>query len=174
MKLVFLDIDGVLNTLRNYDWGSGPTCLISPHLVKRLNRIVQLPGIEVVISSSWRYQILHGATTVRGFQHMLRSHGLDCHIHGHTAGDHDCPIRGRQIAKYLEDVKPLSYVIIDDDTSEYLDAVHGERVVFTDPATGLSDMDITRAQSVLGKVLDDSEYADVLRKYRSLGHASVE
>ena len=50
MKIIFLDIDGVLN---NYDT-LGKGLRWEPSLVKILNRIIQETKAEIVLSSTWR------------------------------------------------------------------------------------------------------------------------
>ena len=47
MKIIFLDIDGVLNTYNSMD-------RFCPKAVSCLNEFVQESGAKVVISSSWR------------------------------------------------------------------------------------------------------------------------
>ncbi len=49
MKVIFLDVDGVLNSTP-----SGPD--FEPGLVVWLNRLVDLSGAGVVVSSSWRLE----------------------------------------------------------------------------------------------------------------------
>ena len=54
MKVIFLDIDGVLNCKttanpRNFPYHS------DPELVKRLHRLLDLTDAKVVLSSTWRY-----------------------------------------------------------------------------------------------------------------------
>lgn len=52
MKVIFLDIDGVLNTADLLHEGGIHT--IAPHLVANLHRIVAATGAEIVLSSTWR------------------------------------------------------------------------------------------------------------------------
>lgn len=60
MKLIFLDIDGVLNSERSCDYyvekKSNQWLRIAPWKphVKQLNRIIKETGAKVVISSTWR------------------------------------------------------------------------------------------------------------------------
>ncbi len=56
-KIIFLDIDGVLNnheTLAKKYRGSG-IMGVDPYRVLLLNRIVEATGAEIVLSSSWRH-----------------------------------------------------------------------------------------------------------------------
>jgi len=50
MKIIFLDIDGVLNNY--YTLGEGANW--DPDLVKILNRIIKETKAEIVLSSTWR------------------------------------------------------------------------------------------------------------------------
>lgn len=50
MKIIFLDIDGVLN---NYDTPGELICW-DPELVKILNRIIKETDAKIVLSSTWR------------------------------------------------------------------------------------------------------------------------
>ena len=54
MKIIFLDIDGVLNC----DKTSNPRKLpyvVDPRLLKKLRRLLDRTGAKVVLSSTWRY-----------------------------------------------------------------------------------------------------------------------
>lgn len=65
MKVIFLDIDGVLNHEKHYEWLLGtdePTLLqrvypyseINPKSCQFLNDIIKETGAKIVVSSSWR------------------------------------------------------------------------------------------------------------------------
>ena len=134
MKLIFLDIDGVLNDHVPHPNG---VCGIKPSCVAEMNRILEaVPAAMIVVSSAWRYYIHNDFMTFEGFNLLLQSHGLACHqrIHGVTkpdaetfrAEDHQAPYdvdlwrerglrwRVKQILEFWaqEDYPP--YVVIDD------------------------------------------------------------
>jgi hypothetical protein len=75
MGVLFLDIDGVLNSTA-YWWREGQDVpmgqagAIDPAAVARLNRIIEATGAVVVLSSSWRRQ------GVRRVEAMLRTRGF--------------------------------------------------------------------------------------------------
>ncbi len=50
MKIIFLDIDGVLNN----DDTPGEFICWDPNLIKILNRIIEETGAKIVLSSTWR------------------------------------------------------------------------------------------------------------------------
>lgn len=54
MKIIFLDIDGVLNTSETLKHSHNGIIGIDPYRVLLLDRIVEATGAEVVLSSSWR------------------------------------------------------------------------------------------------------------------------
>jgi hypothetical protein len=54
MKVIFLDIDGVLNCNSTPNPRKFPF-MVDPVLLKRLQRLMELTGAAVVLSSSWRF-----------------------------------------------------------------------------------------------------------------------
>ena len=62
-KIVFLDIDGVLNTehyqgLLQYQgksWQDEYGAFFDPNAVKQLKRIIDATGADIVVESSWKY-----------------------------------------------------------------------------------------------------------------------
>jgi len=161
VPLVFLDIDGVLNT---HDANAYRINSIHQDKVARLNEIVKATGAEVVISSAWRYMILGGAMTVDGFRYMLTTHGLASFVKivGHTKSDEEIPERGDQITDYLYTFGWRPYIVLDDGSetpqdahrsmSESLAQVHGERWILINGEIGLTDDDVGLAVSQLPAV----------------------
>jgi len=54
MKVIFLDIDGVLNCTRTENPRKFPY-IVDSVLLARFTRLIDLTGAEVVLSSTWRY-----------------------------------------------------------------------------------------------------------------------
>jgi hypothetical protein len=54
MKVIFLDIDGVLNCAKTPNPRKFPY-IVDPALLVRFNRILESTGAHVVLSSTWRY-----------------------------------------------------------------------------------------------------------------------
>ena len=54
MKVIFLDIDGVLNHMGVFPDAGFPDEPIAPECVARLRQIVDATGAKIVLSSSWR------------------------------------------------------------------------------------------------------------------------
>jgi HAD domain in Swiss Army Knife RNA repair proteins len=140
LTIVFLDIDGVLNSDDRRSRLAESSSL-DPRAVARLNSILLETGARLVLSSSWRYVILGGAMTLQGFEYLLRTHGVanDC-LAGHTCPDEETAGRGAQIRRWLDEHGPVTAWAALDDMPLDLgdDSWHH---VQTDPRVGLSDDD---------------------------------
>jgi len=163
MKVVFLDIDGVLMT-----WDQAKTWVrirksrfqkFKPEAVENLNRITTKTGAEIVISSSWRS--VSRIDNEDLFQH-LQKEGVKAKVIGVTPDLNKCvngiwlaKTRGDEIQKWLEQYHFLhgdqieSFVILDDDSDmSHLKnhLVHIENGM----ATGLTEQQADKAIEILG------------------------
>lgn len=110
-KVIFLDVDGVLNILSNTyrscnydDLGNDP---IERHLMRRLEFILKrVKDSVIVVSSSWRMDILKERLSEANFKYMER-------ILGETS--HKLTHRGNQIMKFIDDNDIVDYVVIEDE-----------------------------------------------------------
>jgi hypothetical protein len=120
MKVLFLDLDGVVNS---HDWfrrrvmeqpiGNYFERQIDPQAIVLLNEIIEATGVKVVISSTWRKNY-----TLQELRAGLSSRGFSGEIIGVTGEDLSA-IRGREIQKWLDDNKDYGierFVIVDDDS----------------------------------------------------------
>lgn len=168
-RIVFLDVDGVLNSA-----SSGP----NPHVfgqdnVAALNRIIERTGALIVVSSVWRL----GKSSVR-LQCILNEQGVKGTVIDRTSRlferikrpdaperpdglyvlldwDTKSAQRGDEIQEWLSDYKALHpgekvvFVILDDDS----DMSHlRDRLVQTDEKTGLTNEDADKAILMLKEV----------------------
>lgn len=143
-KLVFLDIDGVLN---NHAFGEeSQSSSLLPSCVHRLNRILMETGAKIVLSSAWRYMILGGAMTITGFDYLLRTHGvLHGRLIGHTPKDEAISDRGWQIQIWRwANGHEGAYVVLDD-----VDVGDFHPFVKCDGEIGLTDDDAEKAIVIL-------------------------
>ncbi len=135
--MIFLDIDGVLAPIREWDrYGD-----MDPACVRVLNDIAARGGADVVISSSLR----HGKT-VAELQDILAGAGFTGRIVDKTRIGPPGADRGEEIAAWLADHVVGGYVIIDDHV------VMGElrtHLVLTQPGRGLQPADAPRAIATL-------------------------
>lgn len=169
MKIIFLDIDGVLNSS---DYGESEFYLIStaglsdaeimltfhhhhldPLAIKILNDLVKRSGAEVVLSSTWR-----GRYTPEEMTKMLKDRGAEFEIKSATPklfGKISQRIpRGKEIAHYLKTLEkqPEYFVILDD----HDDMLHLKPfLVQTDMQHGLTQNDVEKALKILNGGDDD-------------------
>ncbi|HEY0708182.1 MAG TPA: HAD domain-containing protein [Polyangia bacterium] len=148
MKIIFLDIDGVLND-RSRD-PAAESSSFDRAAVARLNRVLATTGAKLVLSSSWRYVILDGTMTLGGFDFLLRTHGMAQEsLIGVTCEDEVVPGRAAQIRRWLDQHGPCGvWAAVDDH-----DLALGEdawRQVRTQWELGLTDADADRLIEILG------------------------
>ena len=136
-RVVFLDIDGVLAPIRQWDrYGD-----LDPGCIRVLNEIVAGGGADVVVSSTWR----HGKTVIE-LQEMLDAAGFIGSVIDKTPVGALGADRGDEIAAWLAEHPVGGYVIIDD---------HGDmgelrsRLLLTHPGRGLQPADAPRAIEIL-------------------------
>jgi hypothetical protein len=146
--ILFLDVDGVLNGHRDYGTGGA---LIRPECARRLQLVLDVTDAAVVLSSAWRYQVLLGAVTLRGFEHMLRTHGIRARVVGTTdrdGGDTQQEFNGAtgpaervaQIRRWLAAHPEVTrWAVVDDARLSVADPTLP--IVETDGERGLSDRD---------------------------------
>lgn len=141
-KVIFLDIDGVLNSKKTLGvYGEH----LSSEMVRRLNKIVKLTDADVVVSSSWR--ILYELPIL---QAMMFNQGMTwAHkIVDRTKDFTSC--RGAEIQDYLDTHDKYDvYCILDDET----DMLDEQKPFFirTDWNVGLSEDDVSSAIRILGQ-----------------------
>ena len=93
IKLLFLDIDGVLNAHKPHENGY---CGITDFGRDCFNCVMaECPDVQVVISSAWRYHVHKGEMNMKGLEELFMAHGLNIQgrIHGVTEPD-DAPPMG--------------------------------------------------------------------------------
>jgi hypothetical protein len=118
---------------------------ISPANVQHLNAVLLgASDAQLVISSAWRYMVHGNAMTERGFEYMLRTHGVRCpgRVAGVTCTDELVKNRGRQIAVFFRthyrSVVRDPFVILDDLPEGMTMRPFEDRLVKTDSAIGMT------------------------------------
>ena len=106
-KIIFLDIDGVLNVIPQGfdDYGAK----FHKHFEDNLKWIIEQTEAKIVVSSTWRFRGL------KIMKEMWSKRGLAGNVIDVTP-DIDICERGKEIQKWLDSNEVDSYVIIDDDT----------------------------------------------------------
>lgn len=136
---IFLDIDGVLNKHEV----SNHYCWINKEHVDLFNVFLHaLDSPEIILTSAWRYMIINGGMTFKGFQYLLYSHGINGSLlKGYTEPDEMIPTREAQILNYVNNFKLKNYVVLDDLPLQLNRFVKVEK--------GLTEEDILRAGEIL-------------------------
>lgn len=156
MKILFLDIDGVLNS--EYSRNRLPICgfhsriysnqefdksefNFEEHALNNLRKIVnEIDDLRIVISSNWRYGV-----EPEHFQKLFRMFGFDINDIEliDQEEENDFYKRSFLIIKYLNkyksDLKNIKYIAVDDRK----DLFHSDfkNILFTNPKIGLTTQD---------------------------------
>lgn len=169
MKVIFLDIDGVLNNSRTRTKSPDGCIGISNPLCKRLGRIIESvleetgEKPEVVLTSSWKYL----ETTEADYTYMLtKLEKAGAKLLGATKEPEDNSIkRGQGISDFLSENPDIThYVIIDDYLFDMQDKM-ARHLVLTDATKGLTDADVELTVDILkGNLLPLGHYEDVVKE----------
>ena len=162
-KVIFLDIDGVLNTKWWYTQMDRNTpkdkygYAFDPRSVANLKKILDETGAEIVISSSWK------SFGISELEDMWQDRGLPGKLIGITPNsvsdemllnadlDHMelFHIRGMEIKEWLDKHgKKVSHYVIIDDMDNFLPE-QISHFVQTDPEVGISEDDVDKAVRLL-------------------------
>lgn len=156
MNVLFLDIDGVLNSHEWYEknkdeimreggtsfWRS--VAELDPEACALVNAFCEEFDLKIVISSTWRKR--HSATEIEA---MFHKKGLFAEVVGTTPSINNVP-RGREIAEFIKNHPAMQiekFVIFDDDA----DMLQGQPFVHTTWAKGVKEHNIEMARRVLNR-----------------------
>lgn len=152
--ILFLDIDGVLNTFGSQP--SGGLLGMNPEMVNRLERILDTVPTDVVLSSTWR---MFPASLQRA-RMMIDSIGYEFHATTPEGGKTDGGLylalrRGDEIKAWLALNPDRHFVVLDDDV--YADEFPEANQVHTDGFDGA--LTEAKADEVIRKLSARSEPA---------------
>lgn len=162
MKVIFLDVDGVLNcrTSKSYchDDKCGIITGIDSDKVKRLAKIVEATSAQIILSSDWKdgwskYYTSQKPSHVKYLDNHLYKKGK-LTIKDKTPTTHKGSwFRGSEILAYLRTHQDIeNYVILDDTFFDDFDNKEiEENLVLTDRDIGLTDGDVENAIKILLK-----------------------
>lgn len=146
MKIIFLDIDGVLNSEKYYrsvdrkrkNWNR-----FDPKVVGFIKRLVEEFSAKIVISSTWRF----GA--VKMLNDELTKSGLKKYLHKDWKTPQVYPShRGTEIKMWLDNhSEVVNYLILDDDDSLLEEQV--QNFVRTDLKNGMQEEHLGKAAEIL-------------------------
>lgn len=171
-RYLFLDIDGVLNTIRysedlidhDEDEYDEDGSIFDPKAVANLAYIIEnVPDVKIIISSTWRFKgwdwmnqlwkkrklpgSIYSFTPVLDVVCFIDklSHKDSCSVYPYGT-------KALEINEWLrlyESNNPLSYkYVIMDDFNDFL-AMHQEHVIITDPHYGITKDDVVKALEML-------------------------
>lgn len=159
MKIIFLDIDGVLNNIETKFRALVPECIAA------LNRITDNTRAQIVISSTWRYifgveetanrlrtagctgLIIDGTPSPRASRQKYSNTIIPAAFED---GPMIVPAIGRVEAIQLwlaHHPEVTNYIAIDDDYD--IEKLGNEHALFTDPTTGLTEVEADKAIALL-------------------------
>ena len=163
-KIIFLDIDGVLNTAL---WHSRAEklkdeygYLFDPNAVANLAEIIDKTGAEIVISSSWKFM---GLSVMQEMWKKRNLPGKIIDVTPNTVSDEllvnvDLDnmeiynIRGQEIKEWLMlHGKDVSHYVILDDMDDILPEQE-PHFVWTDPEVGITEENAEQAIMILNKL----------------------
>ena len=137
-KVIFLDIDGVLNSeeyfinrQRPYTGDFRRSHDIDSIAIERLNRIMENTNTEIVLSSSWRIFPLTevvSAMNYKGFKYNIK-----------YVTTREYMDRGLQILKFIQENSVEDYIVLDDEAFDILKYIPKKQFVKTKWKTGLLD-----------------------------------
>jgi hypothetical protein len=153
VKIIFLDVDGVLNIYSKsyitYAYKKDKSVeYVEPFLLKRLEWILKETSAKIVISSSWRL-------TMDDLQNVFEAAGFEMwdEVIGRTSIS-KFRYRGEEIMDWLDHHKDVEkYVVledeIDDVCGEKCNNIPKENVVEVDMRNGLTHQDVQNTIEIL-------------------------
>lgn len=142
MKVLFLDIDGVLNNFSSRNFGEQ----FSPKSCACLKEVMdKVPDLKIVISSAWR---LHGLSYM---QRVLHKNGIDGTRVIDVTGRED-GFRGHQIQCWLDRNPGVTNMVILDDESDM--GALMPKLVKTRSFKGLTEEEIPLIFDILAKPIN--------------------
>lgn len=159
MKIIFLDIDGVLNSDEYFDKIKylkieGIESEIDRKKVKLLQEAVKQTGAKVVLSSSWRY-----TKRAKELKEFLAQHETPIDVTPFLDN-----IRGEEIKKWLSQNKNIDdFVIVDDEVFQSFDEELIEKLIKISDGNGktlgngLEKQDIEKIIQRLGRKIQKEQ-----------------
>ena len=153
MKIIFLDFDGVMDTSYydhvlskegkpgNDKYGA----VFDPYCIQNLKHIIDETGAQIVVSSSWKYDMSY-----KDFLDMWEYRGLPGFVTDVTPTPSKRNNRGDEIDAWLEECKTnVQYVIIDDLRANNFNEHQLPRFLKVNPIWGLDEETAERAIQIL-------------------------
>ena len=140
-NVIFLDMDGVINSFRSLSFGE----LVDMECARHISRISKFADADIVLSSTWRI-----GNTTHTIREMLYPVGL-YRVIGRTCCNGIDMDRGDEINAWISEFGCKNYVILDDD-NDFSDYQKANHFINTDAETGITEQDSTRAIRQIFKI----------------------
>ena len=132
MKVLFLDIDGVVCLHKDKDWDNEEE-IFDAACCRKLQEIVSATGCKLVLSSSWRLF----PESIRSMFRQFKPFGITReNFLGRT------PLRGErgdEIMAYLKKRPQIETIVALDDERFYSRAFPQDRLILTKPESGITE-----------------------------------
>ena len=161
MKVIFLDIDGVLNSTQYWEsiQDEKKTMLemeseLDPKCIRNLKKIVDATNAKIVVTSTWKRII----RKMNKFERYIPQYGL--HVYDKTPCHPDGAIhRGDEIRQYLKEHKNEvdKFILIDDEEYPDFNELTNYLVKTNFYKDGLCESHVKEAIERLGKVKKKQE-----------------
>jgi len=150
MKVLFLDVDGVLNKANTKEKTTTGYNFVEDVFVRRLKDIVDQTGCKIVLSSDWRYDAhTESNPELDELESRLAEYGLVLYDFTPIINNH----RGREIQSWLDTHVGVSSFVILDDRGDM--EPNAERLVRTLFSCGLTDENKREVVKMLNGVSED-------------------
>ena len=158
MNTLFLDIDGVLNSLEYFmnppedSFNSYPLSEFDKRAINIINKIIVECNIStLVISSDWRNvwtkeELINIFISV-GLKIPSKVDTTECFINKFSVDEYDKIGRGHEIQKYINDNNIINYIIIDDD-NRFLEEQQS-KLILTSFNNGIQLNHVIKAKKIL-------------------------
>ena len=149
-RIIALDVDGVLNNDFTQETING-YCGVDDYLVERLAKIAAASGAKIILTSTWKRDIID--ETAEGLYLMRKLNKYNLNID--YISDDDNKHRGKYLINNLNRIfgeDNYNYVILDDCPFDYF--IEGDirkHLVITDERIGLTEEDVKKAIEILVK-----------------------
>ena len=161
MKIIFLDIDYVVNCMSTKERAPSGVIGVEQRLIAYIKEIVDATGAKIVLSSTWRKDWAFNLLNSKDWDYLREEFAKqNLYFFDYTPIRSDSH-RGREIKEWFEstDYNVRSYVIIDDEMFDIKD-LHEGHMVQTSFNDGINPYAVKMAIEILAK--EDNPYGDVL------------
>lgn len=169
MKVIFLDVDGVLI---HDNYKNKETCHVDEEKIKIIKKIAEETDSKIVITSTWREPYIDGTNINKPeynlLTKMLKKENMEIYdktpVHKLKflnteeyelfkykikSRFHPITTRAGEIYTWLEKNKPESFLIIDDEESEWEYFGLEKNLIETSNDNGITETDIEKAINIL-------------------------